>query len=99
MIQLDPMADTIICQDDLVAVDLIKTLAELGYRIPKEFRVAGFDDVRAAGECIPSLTTIRQPAVDIARSVVESLRFRIANPRSCKRLVLLQGPLIQRESC
>ncbi len=99
MIRLDPSADTIICQNDLVAVELIGTLTELGFRVPKDFRVAGFDAVKAARTCNPPLTTIRQPTADLARSALESLRLRIANPRSCTRLVLLQGPLILRGSC
>ena len=47
--------------NDLVAIDLIETIEELGLRIPDDVSVVGFDDIAMAGLARVSLTTVSQP--------------------------------------
>ena len=98
LIKKDPTADAIVCQNDLVAADLIKTLNELGYSVPQDYCITGFDDVRIAAQCKPPLTSVRQPIAELARCAVEALCERMADPERCVRIILVAGPIIERES-
>lgn len=49
-----------ICENDLVAIELMRQLKQAGYQLPKDFSVIGFDDIQAASLIDPPLTTIAQ---------------------------------------
>jgi GntR family transcriptional regulator of arabinose operon len=92
-------ATAIICANDLTAANLMRTLDALGYSIPQEIRVAGFDDVRYAELLRPALTTIHQPCVEIGNIAMQVMLERIENPKSPPRDILAQPNLIVRQSC
>ena len=92
-------ATAIICANDLTAANLMRTLDALGYSIPQEIRVAGFDDVRYADLLHPALTTIHQPCVEIGNIAMQVMLERIENPKSPPRDILAQPNLIVRQSC
>ena len=77
---------------------LLQTLARLGLRVPQDVRVAGFDDVQCARLTIPPLTTMRQPCEAIGSTVVKLLIERIKDQTRPARTVLLDSPLVVRES-
>ncbi len=90
--------DAIACGNDTVAAMLIDTLRGLGVRVPAQVMVAGFDDVANAAKVTPPLTTIRQPNVDIARTLFEVLIRRMRDPRRAPSAIFLNAPLVARES-
>ena len=53
--------DVFICGNDHTAIQLIYALQFLGYQIPKDVSVVGFDDIPASERITPSLTTIQTP--------------------------------------
>jgi LacI family transcriptional regulator, galactose operon repressor len=59
--------------NDLSAIGAIAALEEHGLRVPSQVSVVGFDDLRLAAFVRPPLTTVRQPAVEIARRATEIL--------------------------
>jgi LacI family transcriptional regulator len=63
--------------NDLVAIDLIETLEELGRRVPADVAVVGFDDIAIAGLARVSLTTVAQPREELARLGTELLIRRV----------------------
>jgi DNA-binding LacI/PurR family transcriptional regulator len=67
------------CSNDLVAVDLLETLEELGVPVPAAVSVVGFDDIALAGLARIALTTVAQPTDELARAGVELLVRRIEN--------------------
>ncbi len=85
--------------NDLVAVDLIEALEELGVRVPEDVSVVGFDDIALAGLARISLTTVAQPREHLAGLAVEILLERIeAHETLPFRQVRLAPRLIVRES-
>jgi LacI family transcriptional regulator len=92
-------AEAIICANDLTAANLMRTLSVLGYLVPQEVRVAGFDDVRYAELLHPPLTTIHQPCVEMGSIAMQAMLDRIANPNFPPRDILAQPRLIVRQSC
>lgn len=67
----------IFCYHDLFATRVLNLCHELGIKIPEEVSVAGFDDLPAASEIYPSLTTVSYPVSDMARIAFETLYTRI----------------------
>ncbi|MFL5928863.1 MAG: substrate-binding domain-containing protein, partial [Gaiellaceae bacterium] len=55
-----------VVSNDLVAIDLIETLEQVGLRVPADVSVVGFDDIALAGLARVSLTTVAQPREALA---------------------------------
>jgi LacI family transcriptional regulator len=55
-----------VVSNDLVAIDLVETLEQMGIAVPKEISVIGFDDIALAGLARVSLTTVAQPREALA---------------------------------
>lgn len=52
--------DGIVCANDSIAVGAVRSLKRLGYRVPDDIAVTGFDDAPLAALCEPPLTTVHQ---------------------------------------
>ena len=92
--------DAVVCGYDMHAACVLKAI-EKGARktsVPGTVRLAGFDDVRCASVTSPALTTIHQPCREIASVAVELLYRRMEAPDSPACTVLLDAPLVVRES-
>ncbi|MBO4667052.1 MAG: LacI family DNA-binding transcriptional regulator [Bacilli bacterium] len=50
--------DTLMCGNDELAIGAIKALQELGYNVPKDIKVTGFDNIDKGTLINPSLSTI-----------------------------------------
>jgi len=91
--------DAFVCANDITAGDLMHTLISLGWRIPKDIRIVGIDDVKYARLLPVPLTTLHQPCRDLGRMALAVMLDRIANPDLPPRDVLLRCELIVRKSC
>ncbi len=91
--------DTLICANDATAARLLVTLGVLGKRVPSDIRLASFDDVQYASLLSPPLTTIHQPCEQIGAVAVQTLLQRIREPDTAPREILLDAPLVVRQSC
>lgn len=60
---------TIVTAADVIALGVLAHLLHEGRSVPGEFRVVGFDGVGAGALAHPSLTTVRQPVEEMARSI------------------------------
>lgn len=87
----------IICANDEIAIGLINRLTGLGYKIPNEISVIGFDDISIAKHYIPSLTTIHYPKFQIGYEMARIL-FALVNGEPVRQNTILQTELIVRES-
>jgi LacI family transcriptional regulator len=57
----------IVAGNDLMALGVIAALRQRGVRVPEDISVAGFDDLPAAVDVVPALTTVRLPLDQGAR--------------------------------
>jgi len=76
----------------------MQTLAGANFRVPRDVRIAGFDDVRYASLLSVPLTTMHQPCRELGRTAVATLLARIADPSLPPRQILLKAELITRAS-
>ena len=90
--------DACVCSNDMTAARLLQTAQGLGFQVPRDFRLAGFDDVGFASLLSVPLTTIRQPCRAIGMACVDTLLGRLAHPDLPARAILLRGELVVRES-
>lgn len=58
---------------DLMAMGVIRTLRDHGIRVPGDVSVMGFDGIPLGEFFLPRLSSVAQPAVDMARCSVELL--------------------------
>ena len=84
--------------NDLSALGVLSALAEAGRRVPDDISVVGFDDLRLSRFTTPALTTVHQPAGEIARHATDLL-LELARGRKVDRMLLLLEPeLVVRRS-
>ena len=91
--------DAVFCANDHMAFAVMDVLRfELGLRLPEDVSVVGYDDVTLAAWPSYDLTTVRQPAGQMADATVEILMDRLNDPETKPRRVALDGPLVLRGS-
>ena len=90
--------DAFLCANDITAFSLLKTLASLKKKVPRDILVTGIDDVRLAAISTPTLTTVRQPCREIAKAALAAMLQRLRDPSIPPRQILLDAPLVVRQS-
>lgn len=78
----DPEITAIFAAGDVMAIGLLRALAEAGRRVPDDVSVVGFDDNPVTGYVTPPLTTVRQPFDAAAREAVALLVRSVEKPRA-----------------
>lgn len=100
LMNASPRPDAIIFANDNLAAGGLLAGQRAGLRIPEDCAVLGFGDYPFAEMLLPSLSTIKPPALEIgvlaATRVLESLGVLPSD--EVQRLNLLQCQLIERES-
>lgn len=72
----------IFAANDVMAIGAMTALKDLGYQIPNQVSVIGFDDIAISRYLSPALTTINSNFMDIARRSVRILIDNIEGKRS-----------------
>lgn len=90
--------DAIVCGNDEHAALLVETLGLIGRRVPDDVAVVGFDDIDIARTTAPPLTTISQPVKKLAATAFKTLLARIRYQNNAPREILLDAPLVIRQS-
>jgi DNA-binding LacI/PurR family transcriptional regulator len=91
--------DGFVCANDRTAGELMQVLLARGYRIPKDVRVVGIDDVEYASLLPVPLTTVHQPCREIGEAALSAMLDRVARPNMFVRDILVACHLVVRESC
>jgi LacI family transcriptional regulator len=63
-------ADVVVAISDVIAIGAMTALRERGFRLPDDLGMAGFDDIPAARDTVPALTTVRLPLVEAGRAAL-----------------------------
>ena len=69
----------VFCFNDIAAIGAIRALKDAGRSVPEDVSVVGFDDIQSAAFTTPSLTTVRQPLMEMGKRGAQILLDRIAN--------------------
>lgn len=96
--KLERLPDVFICANDFVALDLMLIFKEMGWSVPKDVLLCGFDDSPKAKLVQPPLTSIRIHSEIMGFSAIQLLLSRINEPELSFRTIYTETNLIYRES-
>ena len=68
---------------DVMAIGAIRKLSDMGYTVPKDISVTGFDGLDIADYMCPRLTTIRQLLNELAERGLDALLDNIERNKPC----------------
>jgi LacI family transcriptional regulator len=91
--------EAVFCADDMIAIGAMKAIDQMGYRIPEDIAVTGFDDLYLSSLLKPPLTAIHQPIYDLGSIAVQMVIERIQGKApQLPRKVVICGELVIRGS-
>lgn len=96
LLEDDPELDAVFAANDLMAIGALRTLRQVGLRVPEDVSVVGFDDIEAAAYTVPALTSVRSPMADQATATVRLLLGLIEG--GSRDRVVMPNALVVRES-
>jgi len=73
LLALSPAPTAAFCFSDQMALGALAACRDLGFRVPDEFSIVGFDDLASSRYLSPPLTTIAQPMREIGIRAVNLL--------------------------
>lgn len=85
------------CNDDL-AIAAMRTVRDMGKRVPEDVSVIGFDDIELSKHVLPSLTTMAVDKHEMGRMSINMLVDRIHNPNGGRIHSMILPKLVERES-
>ena len=68
-----PDVTAVFCTNDEMAIGAIKACWDMGYRIPEDISIIGFDDIPCGRYLHPALTTVHQPLSELGTRAVRYL--------------------------
>ena len=90
--------DALFCFTDALAMGALHALALAGRRVPGDIAVAGYDDIWESAYFAPALTTVGFDKSELARTAVDLLARRIADPERPAETITLPYELVVRDS-
>jgi LacI family transcriptional regulator len=95
---LDTLPDSWLCVNDEYGFLLSRILLSLGYKIPEDVTICGFDNSYFSTLALPQLSTVDIDKEYFAKRAVIQLYKRIENTNLPTEKILLGTRLIKRES-
>jgi DNA-binding LacI/PurR family transcriptional regulator len=84
--------------NDIASIGAIRAIREVGWRVPDDISVVGFDDIREAAYHVPSITTVRQPLRQIGEMAAQAIIARIEGRQEYPNQIAVEPELVVRES-
>lgn len=89
--------DAVFCGNDLIAINVIKTLREKNINVPNDIGVMGYDNIYLSEIIDPSLTTVNQPVYEMGYKAAELL-INILEDKEDGKTIELKTSLVIRKS-
>jgi DNA-binding LacI/PurR family transcriptional regulator len=94
----DPTVDAVFVASDMMAHGALQALKDAGRRVPDDVAVIGFDDFEISRYSDPPLTTVRQPIVDMGRTMARQMLGLVDDRLDVPQSVVLPTELVIRAS-
>lgn len=78
--ELDELPEVYFCGNDWTAMQVMNAVQFLGYRVPEDISIIGFDNVIESSTSLPALTTVNTPKEDLGRAAARCILNRIKAP-------------------
>ncbi|MDN4072987.1 LacI family DNA-binding transcriptional regulator [Fictibacillus terranigra] len=92
----------VIASNDETAIGALRAIHERGYDVPNHLSITGFDDIALASWVYPSLTTVKQPFMEMGEKAAGELFARLESGNESSNFLkrhLLKPKLVIRDSC
>ncbi|TGJ75531.1 LacI family DNA-binding transcriptional regulator [Caproiciproducens galactitolivorans] len=96
--QLEQLPQAFVCSNDEAAVQMIHALQQMGYRVPEDIAVVGFDNTPLSTIISPQLTTVNVYKEFMGRAAVQRLIWRISHLNEPFENIVLNVEIVERES-
>ncbi|MGP1589614.1 MAG: LacI family DNA-binding transcriptional regulator [Oribacterium sp.] len=87
-----------VCNCDVTASVLIKKLEYMGYQVPRDFSVVGYDNYLFPGLCDVELTTYEVDIKDMARKAIDMIIKKVIGEPYRAGINIVEGKLVIRKS-
>jgi len=98
LLSLKKPPTAVFCSNDFIAMGAMEGARELGFKLPEDLSIVGFDDIQIATFVTPTLTTISQPAYNMGSLGAEVLLDHIGKKLYKPVHKILETRLVVRES-
>lgn len=92
------MPEVFMCSNDRAAILLMNVLRALGYRVPEDIGIVGFDDMEISTMVMPGLTTLHIAKKNMGMKAVQALQWRLQNRKAKPEKIVLPVDLVIRGS-
>ncbi|AYJ42885.1 LacI family DNA-binding transcriptional regulator [Lactiplantibacillus pentosus] len=88
----------IFCEDDYIALRLLKIARQAKLSIPNQLAIMGFDDIYEGTLVTPELSTVHVPIEQIAHQALQQLLDQFLHPQRMPLKVLIATQIVERQS-
>lgn len=92
------MPTAFVCNSDLTASKLIRSLYEKGYQVPEDISVVGYDDFLHPGLCDVEITTYGVDMEHMAETTIQVMLKRITGSEDRKGIHVIEGYIAEKDS-
>ena len=92
------LPEVFVCSNDKAAISLIMALQIIGYKIPGDISIVGFDNIDMCEKIRPKLTTVNVNKKLMGKRAVQRLLYKISHKGSLTENTVISVELIERES-
>lgn len=96
--QKKDLPTALFCENDYIAISVIKTLTEANIKVPEDISVIGFDNITESLIITPELTTIHVEKETMAKLALDKLIQKINQPNDVAIKMIVDTKLIERKS-
>ncbi|PWI57100.1 LacI family DNA-binding transcriptional regulator [Sulfoacidibacillus thermotolerans] len=99
LLALPTRPTAVLASDDVLAFGAMRAAGELGYHLPDDLAIVGFNDIRLAELANPPLTSVRVHMHELGVGATRLLVEQIRASKMLKRSKIVDFELVIRESC
>ncbi|MCL6446336.1 MAG: LacI family transcriptional regulator, partial [Alicyclobacillus sp.] len=99
LLALSERPTAVLASDDVLAFGAMRAASELGYHIPRDLAIIGFNDIRLAELANPALTSVRVHMYELGQAAAELLVDQIHGEAEKPKRRIIRTQLIIRTSC
>ena len=88
----------IVCANDIIALNAIKTINRLNKKVPDDISIIGFDNIRTGEYVNPKLSTFNIPRQEIGEEVAKYIANSIKSHQIAYSQIVIRCDFIERES-
>ena len=98
LLSLEDRPTAVLAANDLTAIGAMRAAMKMGFSIPDDVSIIGFDDIEMSDIVHPPLTTLRLPRFELAKAFFDALEHLKNNPHAQGEQYNVKTTLVVRES-